>query len=227
MHFLALWHYTYHSRNKSKSSSLGNGKVMTSCFDFLKNLWDLTNIIDLIPVWKIVHADWELVLATSFGFLGFGLGSMTHLSSEEAWDDPSLIFLDKSLAPFIPIFCLAFRILSFPGFLFFLSFFYLVSLLADLLAWWWILCMAIVIPLLADKIRLIRSLATEDQESVPQAQWCSFGLDCPQAYTRSEQQACPNMKSGFWQLPPLSTPWSWFLSLLFLDIISFFSTWGF
>lgn len=62
-----------------------------------------------------MHADWELVLATSFGFLGFRLGSVTHLSSEEAWDDPSLIFLDKSLAPFIPIFCFAFPILSFPG----------------------------------------------------------------------------------------------------------------
>lgn len=77
-----------------------------------------------------MHADWELMLETSFGFLGFGLGSVTHLSSEEAWDDPSLIFLDKSLAPFIPIFCLDFPILSFPGFLFFSSFFLLFSQLA-------------------------------------------------------------------------------------------------
>lgn len=35
MHFLALWHCTGHLRNKSKRNSLGSGKNMTSCCDFL------------------------------------------------------------------------------------------------------------------------------------------------------------------------------------------------
>lgn len=35
MHFLALWHCTCHLRNKSKRNSLGSGKNMTSCCDFL------------------------------------------------------------------------------------------------------------------------------------------------------------------------------------------------
>lgn len=64
--------------------------------------------------------------------------------------------------------------------------------------------MAAMIPLLAGKVRL-SSLTADDQEPVPQAQRCSPGLDCPQAYTREEQLTCPTcVKSGGFQA--FSTP---------------------
>lgn len=92
MHFLAIWHCTCHPRNKSKSSSLGNSKKMTSCFDFFffLNLWKISLTLRIILVWKVVHAGWELVLATSFGFLGFGLGGVTYLKlwRSVGWPQP-------------------------------------------------------------------------------------------------------------------------------------------
>lgn len=90
--------------------------------------------------------------------------------------------------------CFSYSLSPWLPFLFFFFFFYLVSLLADLLAWWWILCMAIVIPLLADKVRLIL-LGYRRPRICSSSPVCPLWLDCPQAYTRSEQQACPNMKS--------------------------------
>lgn len=85
--------------------------------------------------------------------------------------------------------------------------------------------MATMISLLAGKVRL-SSLAAEDQEYVPEPSDVLFGATALKL-TPGLSSRLPKWYEirGLWELPHLSTLWSWFLSLLFLDLVPFFSTW--
>lgn len=75
-HFLALGHCTCHSWNKKAREAVWamarKWLLALISFFLIFETWKISLTLRIILVWKMVHAVWEVVLATSFGFLGFG-----------------------------------------------------------------------------------------------------------------------------------------------------------
>lgn len=203
MYFLALWHCTCHSINRSKRNSLGNSKKTTSCSDFIIFLifetWKTTLDLEDYSCWKGGTCRLGIGVGNKLWLSWIWFRWCCSLTLRGSTAQPQTHLLRPVSCSFVPLFALLFLFsLCLASFFVCLFVFFSLSLLADLPAWWWILYMATMIPLLTSKVRLSFWAAAEDQESVPQAQWCSLWAGLPLSLQRGwEQQACPNgMKSG-------------------------------